>query len=152
MALVTYHGTHPEPSLGWPDGCRVAAHVMRGRSIRNLSLVFPRGLPRETPALAALWLAGVRRREGPWFEIHFHKGEYQKLVDQALGDMGLGEWRAVRIIPRGRYRTVEEAYVLRAEDALLHTAESHARTFVNGCRAPYTVIGGEGERRHDPLA
>lgn len=162
MALVTAWTRHPEPSLGWPDGCALRPWPLRGSSKRNLSLCFPRGVPRETPALAALWLAAVRKRSGPWFEIRFHRGEFQALRDELVAagfvhppiDREISKKRGAR----GRRRAWRRARLIgvpvKARDALRYLSPNAARDFVAGCFRPYESTSSAPETpwvRVDPL-
>jgi hypothetical protein len=130
LALVTFWGNHPEPSLGWPDGCALRPWPARGRSKRNLSLAFRKAC-HERPPLAALWLAAARKRSGPWFTVRFHRGEYERLYAD-LADAGWGFQRTptpysgARSYRRARRRDRRLGpKILKARDALRYTSPNH---------------------------
>ena len=159
MAVAVYRGTRPEVTLGWPDGSKdgdLRPWPIRGSSKRNLSLTLERGRPTEAPPLAALWLCAVRRREGPWFTVRFHKGEYELLCQEAFRSGWLGGWLAYRITLLGLFRRVDQAYVVRAEHALRWTSPAHVEQFVEGCRKKYQAWSSndseELDDRRGPVA
>lgn len=158
MATVTYRGWHPEPSVTLSDRPLTPWPGQSGR--RNYSWAFPRGVPRPVPAVVAAWLAAVRRREGPWFEVRFQHGEWQQLLIEADG---LIPWPQLPVSRRRKRRAIRawRRVQRKARRRGAHAKIRHflawanpklARAFVDGCRAP-VVVGNEAgaERTYDPL-
>ena len=160
MSWVTYIGVHPEPSLGWPEITGVLrVWPARGASSQNLSLCFPRGVPRKTPVLAALWLAAARRRDGPWFRVRLERGEWQEACARWLASglptsraepeprrRPLRTWRRRhRMWARRHAKRVRQGRIgLVAADVLALTSPNHLSGFLAGCRGRYDAANRTG--------
>ena len=163
MAVAIWRGNRPEVTLGWPDSSKdgsLRPWPLRGSSKRNLSLTMERDRPTEVPALAALWLAGVRQRSGPWFCIRFHPGEYQQLRE-ALVTAGWGHDAGLQSVmkrrgARGRRRAWRRARrvgtIVKARDVLRYLSPQAREQFVEGCRKKYQAWSSDTSEEEDDLA
>mgnify|MGYP001573649658 CR=1 FL=1 len=174
MAWVTARTWHPEPSVALPRlqedltrdmGAPLTPQGEFPRGWPIDSWAFPRDVPRPVPAWVGLWLCGLRRREGPWFEVRLERGEWQRLYPHAIGL--IPEWdRPLAGLPRGpwesptghvrarrrwrRRQRKERARRLRRGAPRLKARHflalwpDHAEAFVRGCRGRYTVMNTEG--------
>lgn len=92
MATVRYRGgegSHPEPSFAFPI---LGAHhpvlpygfiAERYRSRRIESVCLPPGAWRPVNPFVAMFLAGIRRRHGPWFDVRLSPPEYREVRRRA---------------------------------------------------------------------
>lgn len=89
MAVATYVGTRAECSVTLPiprDGVRVFPWPRRwevGGTARNECVVLEPGTPRRVSRWAGVWLAGARRRWGPWVHVSLEPGEWAACRAQA---------------------------------------------------------------------
>lgn len=156
MARVLYLGAHPEPSLSLPEAPPTGPlHPWPARNAtgRNICYAFPRGIERRVPALVALYLAGLRRREGPWFSIRLERGEYQALLAQVVGwrrrrEPPMPGWaghsirykrRARRLWEQQHARDRARGRWLKAADVIAGWAPRQAEGFLRGYRGRYEV-------------
>ncbi len=166
MATVTYRGRHPEPSVTFTDGPLEPWGPGRRPGAHNMVWAFPRNVPRPVPAVVAAWIAAVRRRHGPWFEVRFERGEWSRLLRDADA---LVPWPPVPdalclILSKRARRRATRAW--RRRERARRRRGGHAKVrhflawanlalvdaFVAGCRRPVTVGSAErAERTVDPL-
>ena len=80
MAIVTYRGPHPEPSITMRvpnDGLDIHEHITLNKTNSVVTIIaLPTGVPRPVSPFVALWLAAVRQPEGPWIDIRLARGEW----------------------------------------------------------------------------
>lgn len=94
MAQVRYRGgegSHPEPSFAFPILGKETPVLPYGNvdldagyhSRRIDSVSLPAGAWRPVNPFAAIYLAGVRKRSGPWFDVRLHPGEWREIQRRA---------------------------------------------------------------------
>lgn len=123
MASAIYFGTHPEISVTLPvpsPDRQVLEWPLRGPSAYNYVCAFVPGLKRPIPPIAAVWLAGVRRRSGPWFCVSITPDEWAQV-----------RWQC--------------PWVRKAKDMLKLTAPELAEAFLSAEMSNYEVVGDGGK-------
>lgn len=80
-------GSHPEPSVTLripAEGYPIAPYPgASGPGHHNEVVALPLGLWRPVPLLAAVWLAGARRRIGPWVDVRLAPGQWSVVRERA---------------------------------------------------------------------
>lgn len=95
MAFATYLTHNPRPGYefsvsiiipkpGYPVGPYGA--VPLGPHSHNEVVALPPNVPRRVNLWAAIYLAGLRKRGGPWFRVQLERGEWQEIQARA------GDW------------------------------------------------------------
>ena len=91
MAGAMYVGDHQEPSFAFPIlGADTPVlpfgviDIIAGYRSRRIDLVcLPRDVWRPVNPFVAIYLAGVRRRHGPWFRVRLSPPEYLEVRRRA---------------------------------------------------------------------
>ena len=89
MAYAIYLGTRRECQVTLPipkEGVRVSPwprHWEAGGTSHNACVVLEPGRRKRVGRWPALWLAGARRRRGPWVRVSLEPGEWQACRAQA---------------------------------------------------------------------
>lgn len=90
MAQVRYRGDHPEPSFAFPILGKdtpilpfgtLSAAGYRSRRIETTCL--PQGVWRPVNPFIAIYLAAIRRRIGPWFDVRLSRPEWREIRKRA---------------------------------------------------------------------
>ena len=87
MARVRYRGDHPEPSFAFriPASGPIHPHGILNdyRTRRIESVVLPNGRWMPVNPFVAVWLAGARRRHGPWVDVRLTPAEWTEIRRRA---------------------------------------------------------------------
>ena len=86
MSVITYLGPHPEVYFALPipfEGQEVRPWPFRGRMHHIEAVALTPSHPMRKGRWVAVWLAGMRCREGPWFRVHLTPEEWRACQRQA---------------------------------------------------------------------
>lgn len=90
-AIVRYRGEHQEPSFAFPILGATTPVLPFGtldlgagyRSRRIESVCLPANVWRPVNPFVAIYLAGIRRRHGPWFDVRLTPAQWQEIRRRA---------------------------------------------------------------------